>query len=77
MTLAEKAAQMDSSRPPAIPRLGVAAWGWWNESNHGVNALTLDPERERDDADEHDLLPVGPVHGQHLEPATSSTPRRA
>ncbi len=43
MTLAEKAAQMDSSRPPAIPRLGVAAWGWWNESNHGVNALTLTP----------------------------------
>jgi beta-glucosidase len=43
MTLAEKAAQMDSSRPPAIPRLGVAAWGWWNESNHGVNAMTLTP----------------------------------
>ncbi|MBE7187650.1 glycoside hydrolase family 3 C-terminal domain-containing protein [Jatrophihabitans endophyticus] len=43
MTLAEKAAQMDSSRPPAIARLGVAAWGWWNESNHGVNALTLTP----------------------------------
>lgn len=43
MTLAEKAAQMDSSRAPAIPRLGVAAWGWWNESNHGVNALTLTP----------------------------------
>jgi beta-glucosidase len=43
MTLAEKAAQMDSSRPPAIARLGVAAWGWWNESNHGVNALTLNP----------------------------------
>lgn len=43
MTLAEKAAQMDSSRPPAIRRLGVAAWGWWNESNHGVNALTLTP----------------------------------
>lgn len=43
MTLAEKAAQMDSSRPPAIARLGVAAWGWWNESNHGVNALTATP----------------------------------
>ncbi len=34
---------MDSSRAPAIPRLGVAAWGWWNESNHGVNASTLTP----------------------------------
>ena len=40
---------MDSSRPPAIPRLGVAAWGWWNEANHGVNALTLDADRQRDD----------------------------
>jgi beta-glucosidase len=43
MTTAEKAAEMDSSRAPAIPRLGVAAWGWWNESNHGVNASTLTP----------------------------------
>jgi beta-glucosidase len=43
MSLPEKAAQLDSSRPPAITRLGVAAWGWWNESNHGVNALTLTP----------------------------------
>jgi beta-glucosidase len=43
MTLAEKAQQMISSKPPAIPRLGVAAWGWWNESNHGVNALQYDP----------------------------------
>ncbi len=43
MTTAEKAGQMDSSQAPAIPRLGVAAWGWWNESNHGVNASTLTP----------------------------------
>ena len=43
MTVAEKAQQMDSSQAPAIPRLGVAAWGWWNESNHGVNASTLTP----------------------------------
>lgn len=41
MTLAEKAKQMDSSRAPALKRLGIAAWGWWNESNHGVNASTL------------------------------------
>jgi beta-glucosidase len=41
MTTAEKAGQMDSSQAPAIPSLGVAAWGWWNESNHGVNASTL------------------------------------
>jgi beta-glucosidase len=43
MTLAEKAMQMISSQAPAIPRLGMAAWGWWNESNHGVNALQLNP----------------------------------
>ncbi|MHA3703991.1 glycoside hydrolase family 3 C-terminal domain-containing protein [Jatrophihabitans sp. YIM 134969] len=43
MTLGEKAQQMNSSRAPAIPRLGVATWGWWNESNHGVNASTLTP----------------------------------
>lgn len=41
LTLVEKAEQMDSSRAPAVPRLGIAAWGWWNESNHGVNASTL------------------------------------
>ena len=43
LTLSEKAQQMNSSRAPAIPRLGIAEWGWWNESNHGVNALTLTP----------------------------------
>ena len=43
LTLAEKAQQMDSSQAPAIPRLGVAAYGWWNEANHGVNALTTTP----------------------------------
>ena len=36
MTLAEKASQMVSSQSPAIPRLGVAAYGWWNEAAHGV-----------------------------------------
>jgi beta-glucosidase len=36
MTLQEKASQMNSSRAAAIPRLGVAAYGWWNEAAHGV-----------------------------------------
>jgi beta-glucosidase len=36
LTVAEKAEQMISSQAPAIPRLGVAAWGWWNEAAHGV-----------------------------------------
>jgi beta-glucosidase len=43
MSTADKASQMDSSQAPAIPSLGVAAWGWWNESNHGVNAMTVKP----------------------------------
>ncbi|MEV4350280.1 glycoside hydrolase family 3 N-terminal domain-containing protein [Actinoplanes sp. NPDC049596] len=36
MTLAEKSSQMISSMAPAVPRLGVAAYGWWNEAAHGV-----------------------------------------
>src|SRR4051794_27901789 len=36
LSLQEKAQQMNSSRAPAIPRLGIEAWGWWNEAAHGV-----------------------------------------
>jgi beta-glucosidase len=36
LTLAEKAAQMNSSMAAALPRLAVAAYGWWNEAGHGV-----------------------------------------
>jgi len=36
LTLAQKSQQMNSSSAPAIPELGVAAWGWWNEAAHGV-----------------------------------------
>jgi beta-glucosidase len=35
MTLDEKAAQMINTAP-AIPRLGVPAYDWWNEGLHGV-----------------------------------------
>lgn len=35
MTLAEKVGQMQDNAP-AIPRLGVPAYGWWNEALHGV-----------------------------------------
>jgi beta-glucosidase len=35
MTLDEKAAQMQNAAP-AIPRLGVPAYDWWNEALHGV-----------------------------------------
>ncbi|HEX4012246.1 MAG TPA: glycoside hydrolase family 3 C-terminal domain-containing protein [Solirubrobacteraceae bacterium] len=43
MTLAQKASQMDSSQAPAIPSLGVSAYGWWNEALHGVSRLQLAP----------------------------------
>jgi len=35
MTLEEKASQM-INRAPAIPRLGIPAYNWWNEGLHGV-----------------------------------------
>jgi beta-glucosidase len=35
MTLAEKIAQMGDDAP-AIPRLGVPAYDWWSEAQHGV-----------------------------------------
>jgi beta-glucosidase len=35
MTLEEKASQMQDVAP-AIPRLGVPAYNWWNEALHGV-----------------------------------------
>src|SRR6185503_10172353 len=35
MTLAEKVGQMQNTAP-AIPRLGIPAYDWWNEGLHGV-----------------------------------------
>ena len=35
MTLEEKASQLRYDSP-AIPRLGVPAYNWWNEALHGV-----------------------------------------
>ncbi|MDI9238438.1 glycoside hydrolase family 3 C-terminal domain-containing protein [Lysobacter sp. LF1] len=46
MTLEEKAAQM-ANGAPAIPRLGVPAYDWWNEALHGVaraGAATVYPQ---------------------------------
>ena len=36
LTLQEKAGEMNTSQAAAIPRLGIAAYGWWNEAAHGV-----------------------------------------
>ncbi|MER2055659.1 MAG: hypothetical protein ABTB30_10280, partial [Clostridia bacterium] len=35
MTIEEKASQLKYDAP-AIPRLGVPAYNWWNEVLHGV-----------------------------------------
>ena len=35
MTLEEKVSQM-LNEAPAIPRLGIAEYNWWNEALHGV-----------------------------------------
>jgi beta-glucosidase len=46
MTLEEKAAQMQNNAP-AIPRLDVPAYDWWNEALHGVaraGAATVFPQ---------------------------------
>lgn len=39
MTLAEKVAQLRTNSAPAIPRLGVQRYTYWNEGQHGVNRL--------------------------------------
>src|SRR5262245_9747723 len=36
MSLEEKASQLISSQSPAIARLGVREYGWWNEAAHGA-----------------------------------------
>ena len=49
MTLEEKVAQMQNDAP-AIPRLGVPAYEWWNEALHGVaraGAATVFPAGDR------------------------------
>ena len=41
MTLAEKASQLRYDAP-AIKRLGIPAYNWWNEALHGVARRQLD-----------------------------------
>ncbi len=42
MTLAEKVAQLRTNSAPAIPRLGVQEYTYWNEGQHGLNTLFND-----------------------------------
>jgi beta-glucosidase-like glycosyl hydrolase len=48
MTLDEKAAQLSSTNAPAIDRLGVQSYSYWNESQHGIYFLQAnDPVRRQ------------------------------
>ena len=40
MTVSEKASQTVGSMSPAIPRLGLSGYQWWNETLHGFCATT-------------------------------------
>lgn len=40
LTLEEKALQL-SHDAPAIPRLNIRAWNWWNEASHGVTPAVV------------------------------------
>lgn len=42
MTLDEKAAQLSTTNAPAIERLGIQSYSYWNESQHGVYFLQGD-----------------------------------
>ena len=42
MTLEEKVTQMLHGAP-AIPRLGIPAYNWWNEALHGVQEQVWPP----------------------------------
>jgi beta-glucosidase len=39
MTLPEKVLQLHTNDAPAIPRLGVQRYTYWNEGQHGINRL--------------------------------------
>ena len=45
MTPQKRASQPTSSHAPAIPSLGVPAYGWWNEALHGINAAVATTRR--------------------------------
>ncbi len=42
MTLPEKVSQLKTNSAPAIPRLGVQAYTYWSEAQHGINQLGAD-----------------------------------
>ncbi|MBV8991047.1 MAG: hypothetical protein JO372_21035, partial [Solirubrobacterales bacterium] len=68
MTLTEKASQMNSSAAPAIPRLGVQAYGWWNEALHGVSRLQLEPSGNATVLDNTTSYPISLTLGSSWDP---------
>ena len=69
MTLAEKASQMVSSQAPAIPRLGLPAYGWWNEALHGVSRLQLAPTGNATVLNNTTSYPISLALGSSWDPA--------
>ena len=51
MTLAEKVSQLSTSSAPAIPRLGVQQYNYWNEGAHGIRYLGNDTNHGNASAD--------------------------
>lgn len=68
MTLTEKASQMNSSQAPAIPRLGLPAYGWWNEALHGVSRLQLAPSGNSTVLDNTTSYPISLTLGSSWDP---------
>jgi beta-glucosidase len=69
MTLAEKASQAISSKAPAIPRLGVQSYGWWNEALHGVSRLQYNPAGNATLLNNTTSYPISLALGSSWDPA--------
>jgi beta-glucosidase len=69
MTLAEKASQAISSKAPAIPRLGVQSYGWWNEALHGVSRLQYNPTGNATALSNTTSYPISLSLGSSWDPA--------
>ena len=69
MTPQEKASQMNSSRAPAIPRLGVRGYGWWNEAAHGVSREQTNDAASPPDLTNTTSYPVSLSMGSTWDPS--------
>ena len=69
MSVAEKASQTISSVAPAIPRLGIAQYGWWNEALHGVSRLQYNHDRNATTLINTTSYPIDQSLGASWDPA--------